>query len=226
MPIPNTLKFEKIEKKEYEPIPANVYQVQIGDISEKYKTPWGKPDAEEKELYLTFEFVILDGQYKGRKLWKDIRPVAPTPSEGGSFKPSWMYRLVSAVVGHPLSLAEGINWGAEETNNLIGRQLRLIVNQTPKNAQGRSYNNITEVLPIDKEIEPLLADNVQSEGHTPIETEDDEDWQGIESIVEPMGEGDEPFIETPFDEVKPASGYEKFKAAAELAQGEPQYRPE
>ena len=213
MPISSNLRFERIEKKEYEPIPANVYQVQVGDIKEKYKTPWGKPDAEEKELYLTFEFIILDEAFRGRKLWKDIRPVSPTPSEGGSFKPSWLYKVASAVIGHPLSYAEGVNWAAEETNALIGRQLRLIVNLTPKNAQGRSYNNITEVLPVDKEIEPLLADNVQSEGHLPIETEDDDDLASFIATAPPMEEGDEPYIETPFDNVKPESGYDKFKAA-------------
>src|SRR5205807_212404 len=138
-------------------------------------------------------------------LWKDVRPVSPTPSEGGSFKPSWMYKIASAIAGHPLSFAEGINWGPGETNALIGRQLRLIVNQTPKNAQGKAYNNITDVLPVEKDLEPLLADNVQTEGDHPIETE--EEFEGLDQIAPPMSEGDEPEIEVP------KTGYEKFKAA-------------
>jgi hypothetical protein len=169
MPVSNSVKFEKIEKKEFEPIPANIYQVQIGDITEKLKTPWGSPQGTEPtEQYLTFEFIILnEGAYKGRKLWKDVRPVSPTPSEGGSYKPSWMWRIVSAVYKHPFTFQEGASFGPEAVNSMIGQQLRLIVNQTPKNAQGKSYNNITEVLPVEGEMPPLLADNEQSEGVKP-----------------------------------------------------------
>jgi len=171
MPVSNNLKLTVPEKKEFAPLPANIYQVQISDITEKLKRKWGAPqDSEPTEEYLTFEFVILnEGEYRGRKLWKDVRPVPPTPSEGSGFKPSWMWRIVSAVEGHPLTFEQGVAFGPEQVNALIGRQLRLIVNQTPKNAQGKAYNNITDVLPVEAEMEPLLADNLQSEG---IETEE------------------------------------------------------
>jgi hypothetical protein len=39
MPISNTMQFQKIERKEFEPIAASIYHVQIGDITEKLKTP-------------------------------------------------------------------------------------------------------------------------------------------------------------------------------------------
>lgn len=164
MPISQNVKFEKIEKKEFEPIPANVYPVQVMDIKEKMKAPWGSPaGSPETELNLTFEFGVLEGKYKGRKLWKDVRPVTPVPPDSG-MKSSWLYRIVSAVYGHYLTLNEGIDFGPNELNSLIGRQLRIIVNQTPPNAKGKSYNNITEVLTIEGELEPLTADNVQTEG--------------------------------------------------------------
>lgn len=169
MPISQAVKFEKMEKKEFEPIPASVYQVQITEIKEKLKAPWGSPQGTEAtELYLTFEFAVMDGKFKGRKLWKDVRPVAPTPPSSG-LKPSWLYRIASATIGHWLDTAEGINFGPQETNALIGRQLRIVVNQTPPK-DGKSYNNITDVLPVEKELEPLIADNIQSEGETPIDT--------------------------------------------------------
>src|SRR5258708_24872389 len=104
MPISTNIIFEKIEKKEFPPIPADVYQAQISDIKEKWKVPFGAPkDDEPTELYLTFEFVILNENAKGKKLFKDVRPVTPIPSKDGSFKPSWLYKLVSAVTGHPLT---------------------------------------------------------------------------------------------------------------------------
>ena len=171
MPISSTVKFEKMEKKVFEPIPANVYSVQVMDIKEKMKAPWGSPaGSAETELNLTFEFGVLEGKYKGRKLWKDVRPVTPIPPESG-MKASWLYRITSAIYGHHLTLNEGIDFGPTEMNALIGRQLRIIVNQTPPNAKGNSYNNITEVLAIEGELEPLIADNVQTEGNVPIETE-------------------------------------------------------
>ena len=172
MPITNNIIFERIEKKEFEPIPADVYQAQIVDIRDNKKVPYGAPkDAPKTEQYLTFEFTILSSNAKGRKLFKDVRPVTPVPSDG-SFKPSWMYKLASAVAGHPLTYEEGTQFGLEQVNSMIGRQLRLIVNQTPKNAQGKSYNNITEVLSIQGEMEPLQADNVRTEGIQPLTQEE------------------------------------------------------
>lgn len=160
MPVSNNVKFEVPEKKVYEALPANVYQVQITDISDSLKAPYGKPrdiPDEEKEIFLTFEFTILDeGEYRGRKLWKDMRPVPPTPPEG-TFKASWMHRLVSAVQGMPVTLANGVNWGAEETNGLIGQQLRIVVTRTDKG--DKVYNNITEVLPVEKSLDPVEASN-------------------------------------------------------------------
>ncbi|HEY6186471.1 MAG TPA: hypothetical protein VIW80_02245 [Pyrinomonadaceae bacterium] len=160
MPVSQSVKFEIPEKKVYEALPANVYQVQITDISDKLKSPYGKPfdiPDEEKETFLTFEFTILnEGEYGGRKLWKDMRPVPPTPPEG-NFKASWMYRLVSAVQGSPVTFANGVNWGAEETNALIGQQLRIVVTKTEKGE--KTYNNITEVLPIEKPLEPKEVSN-------------------------------------------------------------------
>lgn len=161
MPVANSVKFEQPEKKVYEAIPANVYQVQITDISDKLKAPYGKPfdiPEEEKELFITFEFTILnEGEYRGSKLWKDVRPVTPTPPEGGGFKPSWMHRIVSAIIGHPMPFADAVNWTAEETNGLIGEQLRIVVTRVEKGE--KVYNNITEVLPIEKALDPVEVSN-------------------------------------------------------------------
>lgn len=168
MPISHNIRFERIEKKEFEPIAASVYQTQITEIKEKMKAPWGSPQGSEPtELYLTFEFAVMEGKFKGRKLWKDVRPVSPIPPSGG-FKPSWLYRIASAALGHWITLEEGLDFGPAETNALIGRQLRIVVNQTPPK-DGKSYNNITDVLPIENELEPLIADNIQTEGNVPIE---------------------------------------------------------
>lgn len=168
MPISSNISFEKIEKTEFEPIPAGLYQVQITDISEKLKAPWGSPQGSDAtEMYLTFEFTIIGEKAKGRKLWKDVRPVTPIPPDGG-FKASWLYRIASATIGHWITQEEGLNWDVFKTNALIGRQVNIVVNQTPPK-DGKSYNNITDVLPVDSQLEPLIVDNVVSEGEVPVD---------------------------------------------------------
>jgi hypothetical protein len=161
MPVSSTTKFEIPERKIYEAMPGDVYQVQITDISEKLMPPYGKPfdiPDEEKETFINFEFTILDeGEYRGRKLWKAVRPVPPTPPEDSKFKPSWMYRIVSAVNGLPMTYSNGINWSADETNAMIGKQLRLTVTKTDKGE--KSYNNITEVLAAKVQLPPVEANN-------------------------------------------------------------------
>ncbi|HEX8196374.1 MAG TPA: hypothetical protein VF571_09315 [Pyrinomonadaceae bacterium] len=161
MPVSPNTKFEIPERKIYDAIPGDVYQVQVTDISEKLMPPYGKPfdiPDEEKETFINFEFTILDdGEYRGRKLWKAVRPVPPTPPEDSKFKPSWMYRIVSAIQGMPMTYANGIDWGADQTNDLIGKQMRVTVTKTEKGE--KSYNNITEVLPAKVQLEPIEANN-------------------------------------------------------------------
>lgn len=91
-----------------------------------------------------------------------MRPVTPTPPEGGGFKPSWMYRIVSAVLGHPIAFTDAVNWDAGETNGIIGEQLRIVVTRTEKGE--KTYNNITEVLPIEKALDPVEASNESETG--------------------------------------------------------------
>lgn len=163
MPVSPNVKFETPERKVYDAIPGDVYQVQITDITEKLMPPYGKPfdiPDEEKETFVNFEFTILDeGEYRGRKQWKAVRPVPPTPPEDTKFKPSWMYRIVSAVNGMPMTYAGGIDWNADSTNSMIGKQLRVTVTKTDKGE--KSYNNITEVLPAKVQLSPIEANNEQ-----------------------------------------------------------------
>jgi hypothetical protein len=58
-----------------------------------------------------------------------------------------------------------LSFGPDDVNALIGRQLRLMVNQNPKG--DKIYNNITDVLPVEKDMEPILADNMPSESVKP-----------------------------------------------------------
>jgi hypothetical protein len=122
------------ERKEFDPVPEDTYQVQISDIN--LKTKMNSYRNEEEEV-LDFEFVILnEGKCRGRRLWKNVRPVVAPP--GSSSKPSWLYVIASKALERELEFGEIAGF---EPNSLIGRQLRVVVNCAP-GSNGKTYNNI------------------------------------------------------------------------------------
>jgi hypothetical protein len=142
-------------KKSFPPIKAGLYTVQVWDIKEILKTPYYPAgvavpaDAEKNVPFYTFEFVILnDGEFRGRRLWKDVKPVAPIPPLGGR-RSAKMWEIVSAIEGHPFTYEEGKNYGKDAVNALIGRQLNVFVLQKPPKPNGKVYNDINAFTPCD-----------------------------------------------------------------------------
>lgn len=191
------------ERKEYEAIPANLYQVQVTDITEKLKAPYGKPfdiPDEEKEPFITFELTILnEGEYRGRKLWKDMRPVPPTPPE--KYKPSWMYRIVSAILGYSVLYEDALNWDMERTNAFIGEQLRVIVTKTEKGE--KTYNNITEVLSVEDNLPPIEANNEPDSSESKTEPTGKEKAREVANRLAPKKKAGESNLESNKENVAP-----------------------
>ena len=127
----------------FKPLETGMYQVQVFDIKEKMKAPYNAPlDAEKTVPFYEFEFVVLDeGDNRGRRLWKDVKPLAPVPSQAGR-RPSKMWEIVSAVEKHPLTKDEGKGYNKDRVNALIGKQLIVFVIQKPPKPDGRIYNDI------------------------------------------------------------------------------------
>lgn len=140
-------------KKSFPPIKAGLYTVQIWDIKEILKAPYNAPlDAEKNVPFYTFEFAILnDGEFRGRRLWKDVKPVAPIPPLGGR-RSAKMWEIVSAIEGHPLTFEEGKKYDKEQVNALIGRQVNVFVIQKPPKANGKVYNDIQAFTSAEKEL--------------------------------------------------------------------------
>lgn len=139
----------------FPPVPADTYQVRVVDITEKTNQPvYQKPGETEDKL--GFEFVVVEGgEYKGRKFWQDVRPIVSSGSEG--FSPSTLYRIFCAVNGVKLSEDEAKSVGATDINGLVGKQVRLVVQQKP-NQRGEVKNKITDFLPLKAKIdEPLFT---------------------------------------------------------------------
>src|SRR5207247_3318646 len=97
------------------------YQVEISDITDKIK----KGYKGEDEQGLDFQFTILDEPHRGRRLWKWIRPVV-VPSLS---MPSWLYVILEKTYNQPTAQEAAENPDLVDLHGLIGKQLRVVVNQ-------------------------------------------------------------------------------------------------
>jgi len=138
----NNITFKKPEKREFELLPEEVYEVVISSIEEGERVVYQHPD--EKEEIIKFTFEIEEGEYKGRKLWKDCSPIMWPGSDKGS--PSTLYLIYSAGAGKKLSMEECEFVGLTEINELEGKRLRAIVIQK-KSSKGELVNKVDGFLP-------------------------------------------------------------------------------
>ena len=140
----NNIKIEKVEKKKFDLIEEDIYEAEVLDVKEVEDTY--NDETQEK---IEFTFSILDGKYKGRRLW---RKVSPWISDGKmSSRVSELYKILCAL--------DSIDWGAKETtaddiNKLIGKKCRTVVKKEISK-KGNEYNKITDVLKtkVDKAVE-------------------------------------------------------------------------
>lgn len=142
MPIPDNYNIPVSEATEYELLPEDTYQVQITKLDLKTdQTIYQSTEVEDK---FAFEFTIVEeGEYKGRKLWLDVRTIMSAGWTGGS--PSWLYKIFCAVNAIQLTDEEAKSVTAKNVNEMLGKQLRLIVKQKP-NQKGIIKNKIVDVM--------------------------------------------------------------------------------
>jgi hypothetical protein len=153
----------KKEITEYLPLPKNVYQVEILDLTSENRPTYDtrlKPENErEFEEVLNFQFTLLAGQDKaeklrGRNVWANFVPTALFISQKNG--KNMLYKIVEASIGRdltPQEEAEGLT--SEKLNKLIGRQLRVGVEVETKN--GKTFNKVKDCFA--KEVDyPALND--------------------------------------------------------------------
>ena len=138
--ISEDLKIDTSENKEFELLPEDVYQVEIVDVNEVIRN---KYQSTEQETALRFKFKILEGKYKNRLLFKTISPKWNEGFEEG--QPSNLYVLMTT-----LGWKGGVPT-AQDVNNLIGKQLRVLV-KIKKGKKGE-YNAIEEFIKTNKLVE-------------------------------------------------------------------------
>lgn len=124
-----------------EPIQEGIYTVKITNIIKQ--EPRINPFTQMEETRIKFEFLILDSKEKGKKLFSSVTPkLALEP------KTSNLYKIWSACVGRNPKKDE---FGEFHLSSLIGKTLKVLVNQTEKN--DRVFSNIESYLKIEKEAE-------------------------------------------------------------------------
>lgn len=145
MPVKQGTSVEATKGKNFEPLPADVYPVQILDIEEREGTKW---QSTEVEVQINVKFVVLEeGPHYGRFLWATC-----SPKIAGGSKQSKLYQVIVAATGKEftkdeLQKAHEIVT-ADFLNSMIGAQLRVAVIVTDKqDGSGGKSNKINTYMP-------------------------------------------------------------------------------
>lgn len=150
--LASDLKVEKKEATDYSPLPEDVYQVELLDITSEEKPTYdtrNKPDPEKiYETVLNFQFVVLDGtdekgeSLRGRNVFENFVPTFLYISKkNGKNK---LYKITEALMGRELTPEDEAYMDGAFLNTLIGRQLRI--GTIIKKDGDKSYTNIDKFL--------------------------------------------------------------------------------
>lgn len=157
MAIPEGYEPKVAPKKEFDLLPEDTYEAEITKIDLKPDQP-SYNDPKVLEDLFNFEFTIVDeGEFKGRKQWKLLRPVMS--SGGGNVDPSWLYKIFCAANQIRLSDDEAKMVKVDKINLLEGQKIRIVVIQKA-DKKGKMWNRVDNVLP-SKLVKPKLeADDI------------------------------------------------------------------
>jgi hypothetical protein len=114
------------ERKSFPALPEDTYQVVIKDAELQEGKAFQSDDIIDQ---IKFTFEIVGGEFSGRKLWKQVNPVI---SAGGPNKKPANFNLLYEAVYNKTPYADQLTKiDADLINAFIGKELRLIVRQTP-----------------------------------------------------------------------------------------------
>lgn len=152
MPLDNSIKIPKRESKEFPPLPEDIYQVELLEITADQKPAY--KDKNKLETVLSFQFTVLDdGELRGRNIWRNYVPAALWSSSKNGKNVLW--QIIEAIIMRELRDDEQNMMDADFLNKLIGYQCRVVVKNNTKD--GKTFNNIDSFLP-KKASMPRLTD--------------------------------------------------------------------
>lgn len=154
--LDTNFKVEKKETKSFPPLPQDLYQVELLDISSQQKPTYKTktlPDSEKVyETVLKFQFTVLDHrELRGRNIWANFIPSFLFIS--GKSGKNDLYKIVEALVGHELSPEEEAKMDGQFLNGLLGSQCRIFVDTIVKG--DKTFDRPSKFLPIINPLTPL-----------------------------------------------------------------------
>lgn len=167
--IDNNIKIMKEEAKVYPPLPVNIYQVELLDItseeSETYDSKKGKTESKEYETIFKFQYVLLSGKegdddLRGRSVWHNFVKSYLYIGKNGK---NDLYQIVEAFLGRELTPkedAEGID-GAF-LNALIGKQCRIGTKHKSSADGTKVYDNVDTYYVSEEDKEALTAEEKEN----------------------------------------------------------------
>lgn len=161
--LPQGIKVGMKESSGFDPIPADVYSVELLDVSSvvhpTYDTRNSPPESQEMETIFNFQFVLLEGQ-AGEKNLRGL-------STWANFVPSYFYiskkngknrlfKIIEALIGHDVGMQEYSqmeNDASSFLNALIGKQCRVVIEHVQKG--DKTYANPISFMKTSSLLQPL-----------------------------------------------------------------------
>lgn len=169
--IQEEFKVEKREKADYPPLPKDVYQVELLDITDEkkptYKTRNMSDDQKVYETVLSFQFTILEGRDESqekdehknlrcRNIWENFVPNYLYVGKNGKNK---LYKIVEAFLGREITPEDEATLDSNALNSFVGSQLRV----TTGHRSGKDnavYDEITEYLKANGKLPQLTTEEI------------------------------------------------------------------
>lgn len=164
--LDTNIKVEKQEGKTYPPLPEDVYQVELLDITAKENETYDSRmrNAVDKtfETVLSFQFTLLEGtegeeSLRGRNVWQNFVPTVLYIGKNGK---NGLYKIIEALLQRELTPAEEAG-GVDGAflNALIGKQCRIgTKHKASKKDATKIFDNIESYYPIKEELTALNAE--------------------------------------------------------------------
>lgn len=195
--LDTNLTVEKRETQDFKPLPENIYQVELFDISSDKRPTYDtrlKPEEEQElEIILKFQFTLLSGKdgeqdLRGRNVWANFVPTYLYISNKNG--KNALYRIIEALLGREITIEEEAG-GIDGTflNNLVGKQCRIGTNH--KKSGEKVFDNIETYYPAEAELQPLTSE--EKENAKVKEKEDggvEKAGEAVKKAFDEVGEGD------------------------------------
>lgn len=159
--LPQGMNMQEQEGKAFDPLPEDVYQVQLFDIEAQEKPSYD--DKSKMETILSFQFIVLDdGKFRGRSVWKNfVRPYLYIGKNGKND----LFQITEAMIMRELTEEERHSLTGDFVNKLIGYQCRITIKNKQSKDGTKAYSNIETFLPKKSSL-PSLTDE-EKEKATP-----------------------------------------------------------